>query len=81
MESGSPNKAMALLQQQGHRLVPRRVGPARFERRPTIENHREIYGGPARRSAAGPTLQFLQPRQGDGPASTGLAVAPTVSMT
>ena len=41
---------------QGHRLFQSRVGQARFERRPTVEKPLEKCGGPARRSAAGPTL-------------------------
>ena len=32
-------------QGQGHRLFQRRVGPARFERRPTILKHRELLVG------------------------------------
>ncbi len=43
-----------------------RVGQAPFERRPTIFKTLTNDGGPARRSAAGPTLRPDQPQKGAG---------------
>ena len=41
---------------RAHLMFPGRMGQARFESRPTIERPLEKCDGPARRSAAGPTL-------------------------
>jgi hypothetical protein len=52
-------KAITFRHNQGHRLFQGRVGPTRFERRPTIRKDREIMVA----------LQSSQTQQGDGPAA------------
>ncbi len=48
---------------QGHRLFQRRVGPARFERRPTIGNRREFMVGRRGEAPRVPPYKFRRPNK------------------
>jgi len=48
---------------QGHRLFRRRVGAARFERRPTIVKHREIMVGQRGEAPPVPPYSFRRLNQ------------------
>ena len=51
------------LSTQGHRLFQGRVGPARFERRPTIRKHREIMVGRRGEAPLVPPYSFRSPNK------------------
>ena len=48
---------------QGHRLFQGRVGPARFERRPTIRKHQEIMVGRRGEAPLVPPYSFRRPNK------------------
>ena len=62
------------LWRQGHRHFQNRVGPTRFAAPVHHDEIADYDGGPARRSAAGLTLQTREIQTGDGPVDMSLSL-------